>query len=54
MNLSQRDEGRSDTWDEFEDWVGVTRQREKLWIKSVPGQSVGLMKDFEDSGRLGH
>lgn len=52
MNLAQSFKGRSDT--EFEVQVGATRQREKLYITSRPGQGASLLKDFEDKNSLCH
>lgn len=52
MKLAQSSKGRSDT--EFEVQVGATRQMEKLYITSRPGQGIGLLKDFEDKNSLCH
>lgn len=52
MKLVQSYKGRSDA--EFEVQVGETRQMEKLYITSHPGQDIGLLKDFEDKNSLRH
>lgn len=51
MNLNQSDKG-NDTESEVQ--VGAAKQREKLYITSLPGPGVGLLKDFEDKNSLYH